>query len=58
MNKEKVKIKKNKVYEPSVLWMCPFCGAFNLHPIGFGEFKCLQCGVIYQIFFDKKKDSK
>ena len=52
---DKPKIKKGKVYEPSVLWICRTCGSFNLHPVEWGEFECITCGTIYQIIFDEQK---
>ena len=48
---EKPKIKKGKAYEPSVLWRCRMCGAYNLHPIEWDEFDCILCGIIYHVCF-------
>lgn len=52
---KKPEIKKGKVYEPSVLWICRTCGSFNLCPVEWGEFECICCATIYQIYFQAEE---
>lgn len=38
---------RTKYIEEAVLWICPQCGAYNLHPVGWEEFECINCMMIY-----------
>ena len=39
--------KKYRYLDSAVLWYCRQCGAYNLHPLDWEEFDCINCEYIY-----------
>ncbi len=51
MKKKSIK----RVWEnEAVIWICRMCGAYNLHPIEWGDFDCISCGTLYYALADSQ----
>ena len=39
-----------KIVTFGVIWCCPVCGAYNLNPLNWEEFECINCeAIIYAL---------
>lgn len=45
--KTKKKRKKYEYFDEAVLWQCPQCKAYNLHPLDWEVFECIRCRYVY-----------
>ena len=46
---ERKKQHKKDYSEPAVIWMCRQCGVYNLHPIDWCDFECINCKLVYNV---------
>lgn len=44
--------------EHAVIWHCPHCGAYNLHPLDWEEFYCINCHYCYFALADNETEKR
>jgi len=49
---------KYRVVELAVIWFCPYCGAYNLHPLDEEEFICINCEHTYGAYATGKLEKR